>query len=144
MAPLSRMIAYSPRWDALGTCCSAACIAHCLMLPALLAVLPAAGVLKSEGVHLLLLASVAGFAALAFAPCLRGRGRRLPLLFALSGLAALAVGGLAAESLFGENAAEAAESGLTLAGGTLMVLAHGLNRMAYRTGRHIAEPPPCC
>lgn len=120
----------SSSWDWMGQLLSALCLAHCVALPLLTGLLPAATaeVLEGEAVHQGLIVFVVVTAAAAFVPGFRVH-RRVSVL-ALAGVA-LALLGTAA-FLLPEGTSEAAETGLTLGGGALMALAHWRNRTLCR------------
>ncbi|MCY1014894.1 MerC domain-containing protein [Pyxidicoccus sp. MSG2] len=118
------------RWDGVGQWLSALCIVHCVVLPVVLGVLPVAvaGVLGAESVHRWLLVLVAASALASFVPGWRHHRR-----ISAPGLAALGVGLLAGGAfLVPEGAAGWWETGLTLAGGLVMAVAHGRNRALCR------------
>lgn len=110
---------------------SGLCLAHCLALPLAASLLPIAGAwAEAEWVHGLFVAVAAPVSLWTLG---RSRSRNLPVV-------ALAVGGLA---LMVAGAAgfpsHEAETPLTVAGGLLLALAHGLNwrrrRVACRHDR---------
>ncbi len=127
-------------WDGLGQVLSALCIAHCVVLPLVLGLLPAAiaELLEGEAVHQGLIAFVALTALTAFLP-----GYRLHRRGSVAGLAAVALTLLVAAAFLlpeGEGGLiEAAETGLTLGGGVLMAAAHWRNRALCRA---CCEPRP--
>ena len=108
--------------DLSGVICSSLCLAHCLLLPMLLATgtLGAAGaLLASEQIHLMLLVPVILLAAMSFPGGYRRHGRMLPSVLALAGLT-----GLVLALLLGE----ATETLLTSIGAGLLMIAHLKNR----------------
>jgi hypothetical protein len=117
------------RWDAVGQLLSALCIAHCVALPVVLGLLPvaAAEFLEGEAVHHGLIGFVVVSAVAAFVPGYRLH-QRTPVL----GFAAAALGMLCAAAFLVPEGAEALETGLTLAGGVLMAVAHARNRTLCR------------
>lgn len=118
------------RWDGVGQLLSTLCIIHCVLVPLVLGFMPVAvaGVLEDEAVHHGLIALVAVGAVAAFVPGWRVH-RQAPVL----GLAALGLGLLlAAAFLVPEDAGKSWETALTLAGGLVMVVAHGRNRTLCR------------
>lgn len=125
------MLSASSRWDGVGQLLSGLCIAHCVLPPLLLGLLPVAAVqaLEAEGVHHGLIALAALGALAAFIPGWRlHRDASVPLLAAL-GLALLA------SAAFLVPEAETSvpwETVLTLGGGVGMLLAHGRNRALRR------------
>ncbi|MBZ4415869.1 MerC domain-containing protein [Myxococcus sp. RHSTA-1-4] len=118
------------RWDGVGQLVSALCIAHCVLLPVVLALLPVAlaEVLEAEAVHHGLLALVAVSALAAFVPGWRLHRRASAPLLAVLGMALLAGGAFGVP----EDAAGPWETVLTFAGGLVMALAHGRNRTLCR------------
>ncbi|NMO23215.1 MerC domain-containing protein [Pyxidicoccus fallax] len=129
MLNASNMTAAS-RWDGVGQLISALCIVHCVVLPLVLAFLPVAlaEALEGEAVHHGLLALVVVSALAAFIPGWRRHRRRSTPVLAALGVALLAGGAFAVP----EDAGEAWETGLTLAGGLVMAVAHGRNRTLCR------------
>jgi hypothetical protein len=112
--------------DLLGQVLSSLCVAHCLLLPLLLGLLPAAGWLEEEWVHGGLLVLALGCAAPAL---VRGHARhrsRGVLAAGAAGAAGLVLGMLAPEG------AEALETGATVAGGVLLAGTHARNRALTR------------
>lgn len=113
-----------PLADGIAVSASLLCLAHCLALPVLAAALPAFGLFLGHSalVHGLLLAFALPLGVWALA---RGRHRagRLPLLVGLSGFALMAAALLAPE---------ASERALTVAGVSLVAVAHWRN---WRAGR---------
>ncbi|WP_257457852.1 MerC domain-containing protein [Archangium lipolyticum] len=111
------------RWDAWGQGLSLLCMAHCLLLPLVLGLLPSmmGQSLEETPIHLgvVLLAVIVG--GVSFVTGFRQhRDWYIPTLGA-TGLALLVL----AQSVLHEGLAE---TGVTLAGGTVLVVAHGLNR----------------
>lgn len=129
MMTVSRSAFPVSRWDAVGQLFSALCIAHCVALPVVLGLLPAATAefLEGEAVHHGLLAFVLVSAVAAFVPGYRRHGRR-----SVVGFAVAALGLLGAAAFLVPEEAEALETGLTLAGGVLMAVAHARNRTLCR------------
>ncbi|HZI16516.1 MAG TPA: MerC family mercury resistance protein [Myxococcus sp.] len=124
--------AASSRWDGVGQALSSLCIAHCLLLPLALGLLPlaAAEALEGEAVHHGLLVLTAMGALAAFVPGWRlHRHASVPVLAAL-GLALLSAGAF----LVPEDATGPWEPVLTGGGGAVMLLAHGHNRALRRRG----------
>ncbi|MCP3142567.1 MerC domain-containing protein [Pyxidicoccus xibeiensis] len=118
------------RWDGLGQLVSALCIVHCVGVPLVLGLLPAAvaGLLEDEAVHhwLLLLVTVTALAA--FVPGWRHHRRGSAAALAGVGLALLLGGAFGVP----EDASGPWEMGLTLAGGGVMALAHRRNHALCR------------
>lgn len=130
MLTLARSEVQVSRWDAVGQFFSALCLAHCLVLPVVLGLLPAAAaeLLEGEGVHRGLIGFVIVSAGAAFVPGFR-RHRSASVM----GLAVAALGLLCAGAFLVPEGAEALETGFTLAGGLLMAVAHARNRTLCRT-----------
>ena len=126
---VSRSVFPVSRWDDVGQFFSALCLAHCVALPVVLGLLPAAAAefLEGESVHRGLLGFVVVSSVAAFVPGYR-RHRRA----AVVGFAAAALGLLFAAAFLVPEEAEALETGLTLAGGALMAVAHARNRTLCR------------
>jgi hypothetical protein len=127
----------SGRWDAWGQVLSLLCLAHCLLLPLVLGTLPvlAGEVLREMPVHLALVVLAGALGVASFVPGFRAHGDwRVPglgaggLLLLLLALVALPEG--------------PAETGTTVAGATLLVGAHGLNRRHCRKCCHHAPAHP--
>ncbi|HEX8697193.1 MAG TPA: MerC domain-containing protein [Myxococcaceae bacterium] len=120
-------------WDGLGQVLSALCIGHCVGLPLVLALLPAAvaEILEGEAVHQGLIAFVVFTALLAFLP-----GYRVHQRGSVVGLAVVALTLLVSAAFLlpeeGGRLVEATEMGLTLGGGVLMAIAHWRNRALCR------------
>lgn len=123
------------RWDSLGVIVSAICVVHCTAVPLVLGLLPAFGLsfLAEDGFHQVLAALVLVVAVAAFVPGYRlHRQRSVPALGAL-GIALL--GGAA----FAPGLSVLVESVVTAIGGTVLVVAHVLNRRA-RASVHASAP----
>jgi hypothetical protein len=126
------------RWDVLGVVVSAACVVHCVAMPLVLGLLPALGLefLAKDGFHQTLAAVVLVVALGAFVPGFRShRLVRVPIL----GSAGVVLLGSAAFSKLGLGP----ESILTALGGTMLVVAHVINRRALGHA-HAAESDPHC
>lgn len=108
-----------PWLDPLAIGASAACLAHCLLPPLLLAAFPAASRALDlpEAIHLWFLAAAVPISALAMIRGYRHHGVLLPAALGLLGLALLAVGALA--GLHG-----LLETGFTLLGSLVLAGAH--------------------
>jgi hypothetical protein len=124
----------SSSWDWVGQILSALCIVHCVALPLVLGLLPAAmaEVLHGEAVHRGLLVFVVCTAGAAFWPGFRLHRRVSVLALAGVGLGLLGTGAF----LFPEGRGglfAAAETGLTLGGGVLLAFAHLRNRVLCRS-----------
>jgi hypothetical protein len=110
------------RWlDGFAMGASAACLVHCLLLPALLVALPtmAAFLTIPEGFHLAAFALAVPTSLLAMASGYRRHCRLLPAGLAAVGLLLLGTGAL--------GASEAAETILSVSGALVLGLAHALN-----------------
>jgi hypothetical protein len=119
-----------PSWDGLGQLLSALCIAHCVLLPLVLGVLPTLAVemLEGEAVHQGLVSFAALSAAAAFLPGWRLHRRADVPGLAVTGLVLL----LIAAFFLPEGSSEVLETGLTLGGGVLLAVAHARNRSLCR------------
>jgi hypothetical protein len=114
------------RWDTIGVVVSTACVVHCVALPLALALLPAIGVsfLAEGAFHQVLAVLVLLVAGLAFVPGYRAHHRRhIPLIGAVGTV-------LLAGAAFAPRLGLLAESTITALGGSVLVLAHVLNRRA--------------
>lgn len=118
------------RWDGVGQLLSALCIVHCVLLPLVLGFLPVAfaAALEGEAVHHGLLALVGVSALAAFVPGWRLHRRPLAPVLAALGVALLVGAAFAVP----EDATGPWETGLTLAGGVVLAVAHGRNRTLCR------------
>ncbi len=106
-------------WDAVGIAGSLVCLAHCLLLPMVLAALPLLALFEEEWLHRGLAVALLVPVALVLVPGWYRHGRWLPGLFMTVGLVAINT------AVF--TASERWETGLTLAGALSLILAHGLN-----------------
>jgi len=127
-------------WNGLGVGASGLCIAHCLLTPVVLLLVPIAGlaVLEEERVHLMMLLVVVLVGAIAFSAGYARHGRVSLLALPAAGLVLL---GLAAFG--GEALGELGESLLTLAGGTIMIGSHWLNQTFCRACPRCCDEPGC-
>ncbi|WP_419810226.1 MerC domain-containing protein [Bacterioplanoides sp.] len=119
---LPKAHASSTRKDMLGIVCSSLCLAHCLLLPMLLAtgVLGSVGaLLASEQVHLMLLVPVILLAALSFPASYKQHHSLTPIITGSLGLLSLLLA-----LILGENF----EVTLTIIGAFLLIAAHLSNR----------------
>ncbi len=124
----------SPVLDRLAIGASAACLAHCLLLPLLIAALPAASrmIELPETFHVYAFAAAVSISALAMRAGYLRHGLRLPAALGLTGLALLGTGALAGlEGL--------PEVGATLAGSTILTMAH-LRNWQLSSSRTAAMP----
>ncbi len=112
--------------DVVAATLSSLCLVHCLLLPLLLLALPAlavtlhVGLLATGGFHWLLIAVAVPVSALALWKGFVRHHNRQPAVLALLGFALMALGAMA-------HGQPLAESGLTIAGGALVALAHWRN-----------------
>jgi hypothetical protein len=111
--------------DTLGQVLSAVCAIHCVATPFLLGLLPAAASVLG-GAHPVLLVGVVGVALWAFIPAYRCHRAKHVLGLAVAGIAFLSVAALVFHDDF------ALDTGLSLVGATLMMLAHWRNRVMLR------------
>jgi hypothetical protein len=128
----------STRWDRAGIIGSLLCIGHCIATPFLAALLPVLAVTE-KGTHIGFTAALMLIGLLAFIPGYRQHSRPGMALVALAGFAMLAFAAFIPEGL----ASEALETGLTVAGGALLITAHLTNAYYCRRCRVCAEEP-CC
>lgn len=113
--------------DGAATCASAACLVHCLILPLVVALLPAlAGTLDpGERFHRLVLLFAIPTSAFALVPAWRRTGATAPLLTGLAGLILLGAGvSLPLHAGW--------ETALTVAGSVALAAAHVANWRARR------------
>jgi hypothetical protein len=122
------------KWDAWGQVLSLLCLAHCLLVPVLVGMLPvlAGEALRELPVHLGLVVLAGGVGAASFVPGFRAHGDWRVLGLGGGGLLLLVL----ALAALPEGPAE---TGVTVAGAALLVGAHGLNR---RHGRECRHPTP--
>lgn len=124
---------WHPRLDAIGALASSLCAAHCALLPLAVALMPYAGWESLEStafdVGFAIFATVFGAVVLGAGSCRHRVRWTVSMYFA-------AVAMLVAGLMFGHR--DWAHAALLAAGGTLMALAHVLNRSALR--RHGCVP----
>lgn len=98
---------------------SFACLLHCVGLPLVIALLPAAASWLDvpETFHLFAFALALPASAVALSAGYRHHGAKAPMAFGIAGLLLLGVGALGGVSEF-------VETGATLAGGGLLILGH--------------------
>jgi hypothetical protein len=114
---------------------SMACLVHCLGLPMLFALLPAAAGAFSppEWVHLLAFLLAVPASAAAMTAGFRHHGTWLPIGFGVTGLGLLALGLLS-------EASEVLETGLTVSGSVMLAIGHLANWRRRRRPRSAAGP----
>lgn len=113
------------RYDGLGMTASSLCIAHCVLMPLAIGLLPAVGLsfLAEEGVHQFLVLGMIVIAALSFSLGYQMHHRKHVLALMATGLGLLAFAVLSEGRL-----SETWLTGFTIVGGMVMVSAHWLNR----------------
>ncbi|AKM06552.1 MerC domain-containing protein [Pelagerythrobacter marensis] len=114
--------------DGLAIGASAVCLVHCLLLPALLVLLPTLGAWLAfpESFHVWALAFAFPASVFALAGGYRRHRRTRPVAIALVGLALLALGAFIAPD-------ELIETVLTVPGAIALAIGHALN---WRMARH--------
>jgi len=126
-------------WDSLGSAASVLCLVHCVLTPILLALSPALATLLpgSRTTHQVLIFFVVSLGLLAFLSGYRRHQRRVILLPMTTGIFLIACGA------FGESYLHSTlnETLITMAGSTLLVMAHGLNRSFCHQCVKCAENP---
>jgi len=115
------------RWDAWGQGLSLLCMAHCLLLPLVLGLLPAmmGRALEEAPIHLAMVMLAAVVGGVSFVTGFLQHRDWHVLMLGASGLGLLVL----AQSVLHEGLAE---MGVTLAGGSMLLVAHGLNRRRCR------------
>lgn len=106
------------------------CLAHCLFLPVLITFIPTVGigVFQDELFHRILVFGAALISLIAFVPGARVHKKIFVPILAAVGLLFLFGAVFYVEAYFGENA----EKYLTFLGGSVLMLAHFLNRSFCR------------
>ncbi|OZA29853.1 MAG: hypothetical protein B7X93_05350 [Hydrogenophilales bacterium 17-61-9] len=129
------------RYDGLGMTASTLCIAHCVLTPLAIGLLPAVGLsfLAGEEMHRFLVLAMMGIAALSF-----GLGYPIHRRKHVLGLMAAGLGLLAWAVFSDGRLSEAWETGLTIVGGMVMVSAHWLNRGFCRSCVVYRVEKSCC
>jgi hypothetical protein len=122
------------RWDGWGQALSLLCMAHCLLLPLALSMLPAlvAEVLEETPLHLAIAALAAAISIASFVPGFRLHRDKRVVALGTAGLGLL----LLAQWVPPESLAE---TGATVSGGLGLLLAHGLNRRCCRECHPLAQ-----
>lgn len=123
-------------WDRTGILTSALCIAHCLLSPLLLGLVPVLAMAESR-IHLGFIAILFVVGVLAFVPGRRKHGRLLPLILAAAGFAMLMDVVPFHEYLAGESG----EALSTLLGGAVLITAHLANIQYCRRCRSCSGTP---
>jgi hypothetical protein len=125
-----------PGLDRYGMLLSLLCLVHCLALPAVFALLPAAAAVLPPNfwVHLVLFGLALPISGMALVIGYRRHGRTAPLVIGGLGLT-LIFSGLLVGSISEEIA-------VTVVGGLLVVCAHFINRGASRLAAIIAQSHP--
>lgn len=129
------------RYDGLGMTASSLCIAHCVLLPLAIGLIPAIGLsfLASEEIHRFLLLGMMVIAALSFGLGYPKHHRKHVLGLMVAGL------GLLSLAVFSDGRlSESWETGFTIVGGMAMVSAHWLNRSFCRSCVVCAVEENCC
>ena len=106
-------------WDRAGIAGSLVCIAHCIATPFLAAGLPILAVYE-KGTHIGLTVALMLIGLLAFLPGYRNHNKPYMALVAAIGFAMLVLAVFIPET----SASEMLETGLTVAGGILLISAH--------------------
>lgn len=123
-------------WDYGGVGTSMLCIAHCITMPLLAGIAPVLAAAERP-THLGLTSVLFLIGLLAFVPARRAHGRMWPALTALLGFAML----VGAVLLSAGPWSEIGETGLTVAGGALLITAHLTNIHYCRSCRTCGEEP---
>lgn len=117
--------------DALGMCASSLCVTHCILTPVLLLALPLAGFafLESELIDRSLAVLAIFISIMALNPGYRIHGNRKLMVLAGAGIGCLLIAAFVAEHFLGETG----DRVFTMIGGTMLVVAHWLNRSFCRS-----------
>lgn len=129
------------RYDGLGMTASSLCIAHCVLMPSAIGLLPAVGLsfLAGEGIHQYLVLGMIVIAALSFGLGYQMHHRKNVLGLMVAGL------GLLSLAVFSEgHLSESWETGFTIVGGMAMVGAHWMNRIFCKTCVVCRIEETCC
>jgi hypothetical protein len=127
----ARQDAKKARFDQAAICLSAACLLHCLAVPALLVLAPwlSMGVLGEKWFHLTLVVAIIPLSLLAFRAVSATPDRRRVLAPGLTGLGMITLAAvLEAFHLMDHSVA----AGLTSVGGVLLIVAHWRNLRSQR------------
>lgn len=121
---------------------SVACLIHCLLLPLVLAILPAASgwLGLPEEFHVLAFALAVPASSFAMIQGYRHHGAILPVMLGATGLTLVGIGALSGFRL-------AAETGFTVSGSVLLAIGHlrnwRLRRLAWRTSLRCPDDAGC-
>jgi peptidoglycan/LPS O-acetylase OafA/YrhL len=129
--------------DSLGSAASLLCLVHCVLTPIVLALSPTLATLLpgSRTTHQVLIFFVVSLGLLAFVSGYMRHRRSLVLLPMTVGIFLIACGA------FGESYLHSTlnETLITMAGSTLLILAHGLNRsFCHRCAKCSEDPEKRC
>jgi len=121
--------------DGAATSLSGLCLVHCIVLPIVIAAMPALGSVlhMPEWTHEVLLALALPLSLFALVRGYRNHGRWLPLIVGLVGLGLMALGVLLHQR-------HVLEVGLTVAGVSLVGIAHIGNWRLHRVAAHQPSP----
>jgi len=111
--------------DTVGQILSAVCAVHCVTMPLFMTLAPAAASVLG-GAHPVLLALVIGVAVWSFVPGYRCHHSKLVAGLAFTGISLLAL------AAFVFHASLALETGVSLVGASVMMVAHWQNRKLLR------------
>ena len=139
MHALSTNAAVSPTWDRAGVAGSLLCIVHCIATPILAAALPVLAVTEKE-THIGLTVALMLIGLFAFVRGFRQHSKPHMVLVAGAGFAMLLVAAFMPEV----RMAETLETGLTVAGGLLLITAHLGNAYYCRLCYVCPSGPGCC
>lgn len=123
-------------WDRAGVIGSLVCIAHCVITPFLAAALPVLAVTEKQ-THIGLTVILMLFGLLAFVPGYRRHSKPHISLLAVAAFAMLVIVAFIPEGI----ASESMETGLTVAGGVLLIAAHLTNVHYCRRCPRCADNP---
>jgi len=114
------------RLDQAAICLSAACLAHCLLVPVLLVVAPwlSLGVLGEEWFHLTMIVLIIPLSLVAFRLGLRQHGHRRVFALGMAGLALITLAAVLEATHWVSHTWAAV---VTSAGGVLLIVAHWRN-----------------
>ena len=124
-------------WDRAGVIGSLVCIGHCVITPFLAAALPILAVTEKQ-THIGLTVILMLFGLLAFVPGYRRHSKPHMSLLAVTAFAMLVTAAFIPEGI----ASESMETGLTVAGGLLLITAH-LTNVYYCRRCPVCADDPC-